>query len=80
MTEPRVWVARVIYVLGFVLASATAVNGLTDESPVEWVVGPAMGLAIWWIAAGIAIRIGVFPREFLMWVRSWIGLAERDRR
>lgn len=79
MTERRVRVARLVYVAGFVLASATAINGLTDESPVEWVVGPLMGVAIWWIAAGIAIRVGVFPRDFRRWIRSWIGLEGRDR-
>lgn len=80
MTGPSVVIARVVYVLGLVLAAATAVNGLTDESPVEWVVGPAMAAAIWWIAAGVAIRIGLFPRDFFSWLGSLVGVAGRDRR
>lgn len=79
MAKLRVGAARSIYVLGFVLASVVAVEGLADRSPAEWVLGPAMGLAIWWIAAGIAIRMGVFPREFGRWVRSLMGLDRRKR-
>ncbi len=63
-------VARTVYLLGVVLGVATAVDGLTDSSPLEWVIGPAMGLAIWWIAAGIGVRLGVMPADFVLWLRS----------
>ena len=80
MARPSVVIPIVIYALGLVLAFATAVNGLTDESPVEWIVGLAMAAAIWWIAAGVAIRIGLLPRDFFTWLGSFVGLAGRDRR
>lgn len=79
MTEQRVVLARSIYVAGFLLGSAVAMNGVTDRSSVEWVVGPAMGLAIWWIAAGIAIRMGVLPREFATWIGSRLRAGRGHR-
>lgn len=80
MTKSRAVVARLIYVVGTLFGCATAVNGLSDASPVEWVVGPAIGLAIWWIAAGIASRMGVSPREFVAWAGASIATTGRDDR
>jgi hypothetical protein len=78
MTGTRFAIAMLIYVLGTLLACATAVNGLTDSSPVEWVLGPAMGLGIWWIAAGIGVRLGATPREYAAWLRSCIVAPDHD--
>lgn len=78
-TKVRFATAMLIYVMGNLFACATAVNGFIDSSRIEWVLGPAMGLAIWWIAAGIAIRIGVTPIDYAAWLRSWIVAPDHDR-
>lgn len=79
MTKTRYAIAMLIYILGTLFACATVVNALIDSSPLDWVIGLAMGLAIWWIAAGIAIRMGVTPNEYAAWLRSWIVAPDHDR-
>lgn len=79
MTKTRYVIAMLIYVLGTLFACATAINAFVDSSPVAWAIGLAMGLAIWWIAAGIAIRMGVTPNEYAAWLRSWIVAPDQDR-
>ncbi len=69
VTKTRHAIAMLICVVGTLFACATAVNALIDSSPLAWVIRLAMGLAIWWIAAGIAIRMGVTPNEYAAWLR-----------
>ncbi|MDP9067523.1 MAG: hypothetical protein M3N53_04110 [Actinomycetota bacterium] len=33
------------------------------------------GVVMWWIVAGIGIRLGVFPVEFFGWVSNRLGLG-----
>lgn len=37
-------------------------------------------LAGWWITAGIGIRLGVVPRDFLDWLSRSLGLERRSNR
>jgi hypothetical protein len=36
-------------------------------------------IAGWWLTAGIGIRLGVVPRDFLAWLGSALGFKSSER-
>lgn len=67
--------AYLAYTLGTILALKTFLGGLSDDNPVGWLLG-LTGIAAWWIGAGVGIRLGVTPREFLRGVVRFLDLDE----
>ena len=58
-------IAYLLYVLGGGGAVAVAVTLANNGGVENVVVGIAMGAAVWWLAAGMAVRLGKTPRDFL---------------
>jgi hypothetical protein len=70
-------VAWVFYVLGSILALRSVVAGLSgDRGVFDWVLGIAFGVAIWWIAVGFGVRLGMHPDEFIAAIKSVLGFGE----
>ena len=74
--------AHVIYVVGILSSLGLVVSQLgrlLDQGFGQWLIGSlyalAAAVATWWITAGIAIRLGVFPIEFFTAVGRWLGLG-----
>jgi hypothetical protein len=65
--------AYLLYVVGggggLVVAAALIGNGGVENA----IVGLALGVAIWWLAAGIAVRLGKTPRDFVNAVSAAVG-------
>lgn len=52
------------YYLGLTLALAAMFSvARASTSALDFLLLPVYGLPIWWIAAGIGIRLGVYPRS-----------------
>ena len=68
-------VAFAFYVVGAVLAVRTLVAGLSAGDIGSWLFGIAFGLAIWWIAVGFGVRLGVDPDDFVASVKSILGFG-----
>ena len=66
--------AYLAYAAGAILMLKSVVDGFTGDNPVDWLLG-VCGVAWWWIGAGIGIRLGVMPREFLSALRALVGLG-----
>lgn len=68
--------AYVLYVVGggggVIVAAALIGNGGLENA----IVGVAFGAAVWWLAAGVAVRLGKTPRDFV----SAVGEAVRWRK
>ncbi len=71
-----VYVVGILSSLGLVVAQ---LSRLLDQGFGEWLLDAVYalisGVAIWWITAGIAIRLGLFPIEFFTAVAKWLGLG-----
>lgn len=65
--------AWVIYVFGGVLALKSVVGGLTQDSLLGWFTGIAYGIALWWVAVGFGLRLGVTPSDFVASIKSALG-------
>lgn len=71
-------VALLTYSVGTLLAVYSLITGFTKDSPQEWLVGLGLALALWWITAGIALRLGVAPSEFGSLVLSSLGFHREN--
>ena len=58
-------------------ASLTALRAHEFAQAAVWLL-PA--IAGWWFTAGIGIRLGVVPRDFLVWLDAVLGFALDPRR
>lgn len=67
--------AWAVYVLGTVLALKSVVSGASGDM-IATFTGIAVGVVLWWIAAGVGIRLGVPPREFIASLKACLGLEE----
>jgi hypothetical protein len=56
----------------------SGVEGIPFGGFEEWygaLISFAFAMAIWWIAAGIGIRLGVEPHEYFRFLGSYFGLT-----
>lgn len=68
--------AFVCYYVGLTLSLAAMFNFGRHAETWQFLLLPVFGLPIWWIAAGIAIRLGVYPSEFFQRLATVAGLLE----
>jgi hypothetical protein len=68
--------AWALYMAGGFFALKVAVSGLSDASLYAGIAGIAFAVATWWIAAGIAIRLGVTPDDFIASIVSSLGFRQ----
>lgn len=71
------YVAGALWSLGALQASMAALWARDLLLAVAWLI-PALGG--WWITAGIGIRLGTSPRQFLAWLSKILGFKRTDRR
>lgn len=64
------------YYVGMTVSIATMFSIARDAEVWQFLFLPLYGLPIWWIAAGIGIRLGVYPSEFFRRVGTAAGLVE----
>lgn len=64
------------YYVGLALGLGTMFNVARDADVWQFLFLPLFGLPIWWIAAGIGIRLGVYPSEFFRTLATAAGLLE----
>ena len=77
-------IAFLSYYLGLCFAIGAVFLAGREAAAWEFVFVPLYGLPLWWIAAGIGIRLGVYPSEFFRTLATAAGLLEppeasRDR-
>lgn len=72
-------IAILVYTVGSVSAARSVIAGMVNESLVDWLIGIAYAIGIWWICAGIGIRLGTSPNDFLGAVGSLLGLEPSSR-
>ena len=78
-------VAWLFYVVGAVLALKSAVAGLAAGNLYGSFAGIAFGIAVWWIAVGFGVRLGVTPDDFIASIKYALGFGapfevEHERR
>jgi hypothetical protein len=71
-----VYLAGALWALSALQASLSALWAREFAMAAVWLV-PA--IAGWWLTAGVGIRLGVVPRDFLAWLGSALGFSSRDR-
>ncbi len=71
-----VYVAGALWSLSVLQASLTALWAREFALAAVWLI-PA--IAGWWLTAGIGIRLGVAPRDFLAWLGSALGFRSAER-
>lgn len=71
-----VYAAGGLWALSALQASLSALWARDFPMAIVWLI-PA--IAGWWLTAGIGIRLGVMPREFLTWLGSALGFNSRER-
>lgn len=64
------------YYVGLALALGSIVSVARDADVWELLFAPLYGVPIWWIAAGIGIRLGVYPSDFFRTLATVAGLIE----
>ncbi|MGH8915313.1 MAG: hypothetical protein ACRDZM_12460 [Acidimicrobiia bacterium] len=65
-----VYVAGALWALSALQAALSALWVREFAIGIVWLI-PA--IAGWWLTAGIGIRLGVVPRDFLAWLGSALG-------
>lgn len=66
-------VAYIFYILGLVLGIAALVGN--GGSLAGTVYGIVAAVAVWWIACGFGVRLGVTPDEFASSVKRLLGFG-----
>ncbi len=69
-------VAWGFYLLGAILALRNVALALSGDSIFEGLLGIAFGVAVWWIAVGFGVRLGMHPDEFIASIKSALGFGE----
>lgn len=64
------------YYVGLALSLAAAFSVARDAEAWQFLFIPLYALPIWWIAAGIGIRLGVYPSEFFRRLATAAGFIE----
>jgi hypothetical protein len=64
------------YYIGLALGLGAMFAVAREADAWEFLFLPLYGLPIWWIAAGIGIRLGVYPSEFFRRLATAAGLLE----
>ncbi len=72
-----VYVAGALWSLSVLQVSLTALWAREFALAAVWLI-PA--IAGWWLTAGIGIRLGVAPRDFLLWLGAALGFESDARR
>ena len=72
-----VYVVGALWALSALQASLTALWAHEFALAAVWLL-PA--IAGWWLTAGVGIRLGVVPRDFLVWLDAVLGFALDPRR
>jgi hypothetical protein len=68
-------VAWGIYMLGALLALRALITGFVEDSLYWGFAGVTFAVAIWWIAVGFGVRLGVTPDEFVASILSSLGFG-----
>lgn len=71
------YVAGTLWSLGALQASMAALWARDVLLAVAWLI-PALGG--WWITAGVGIRLGTSPRDFLAWLATILGFSRSNHR
>jgi len=71
-----VYVAGGLWALSALQASLSALWAREFAMAAVWLI-PA--IAGWWLTAGVGIRLGVVPRDFLTWLGSALGFRSGER-
>jgi hypothetical protein len=69
--------AYAFYVAGAVGALYVAVSGIVSGELESALTGLAYALAVWWLAAGVAVRLGRTPGDVRTTVLALLGRARR---
>ncbi|MGH2747085.1 MAG: hypothetical protein ACRDKB_04065 [Actinomycetota bacterium] len=72
-------VAYLSYYAGLSLGLGAMLAAARSAETWEFLLLPIYGLPIWWIAAGIGIRLGVYPSEFFRKLATAAGLIEPQK-
>lgn len=64
------------YYLGLALGLGVIFSAARGAEVWQFFFIPLYGLPIWWIAAGIGVRLGVYPSEFFRTLATASGLVE----
>ncbi len=72
--------AFLVYLVGLILVLGTIISGFSDVDEHLWnwadpLLSLLRALIVWWVTAGIGIRLGVFPIEFFRNVARSLGLG-----
>lgn len=62
--------------MGGVFALRSVVAALSGEHWFGWFTGIAFGIAVWWFAVGLGVRLGVHPDDFVASIKSTLGFGE----
>lgn len=73
-------VAFAVYYLGAAWIAYLAVRFANTLSYWEFLFATIYLIALWWIAAGIGIRLGVYPSEAFAWFGRLAGILDPPRR
>jgi hypothetical protein len=68
--------AWVVYMLGLVLGLKVLVTGLVSGGLWSAFGGVAFAVALWWIAAGIGVRLGETPEGFMASIAAVLGFGD----
>ena len=71
--------AWVVYMLGLVLGLDVLVTGFAAEGILDAFGGIAGAVVLWWITAGIGIRLGVPPQDFMESIASVVGFGDHPQ-
>jgi hypothetical protein len=72
-------IAWVVYMLGLVFGLKVLVTGLVNGGLWDAFGGVAFAVALWWIAAGIATRLGETPEDFMASIAAVLGFGDRPQ-
>lgn len=68
--------AFISYYIGLTLGFSAIFTLARNAETWQFLFIPLYALPIWWIAAGIGIRLGVYPSEFFRKLATLAGLTE----
>lgn len=68
------------YYVGLALGLGAMFNVAREADVWQFLFIPLWGLPIWWIAAGIGIRLGMYPSEFFRTLAMAAGFLEPQSR
>lgn len=67
--------ALAVYLVGTTFSAVVAIRGLSGVSLRTWYQAPfvlGQALIIWWITAGVGVRLGMEPIEFFRYAMRFI--------